>query len=81
MCLYGSHFHKQAEDRGGLYAQQAIKTPSPYVFVEAVMRLQLLLLRAAATSSREVLHPLSAMMDVLYYYSWIFLIGLKETLQ
>ena len=75
MC---SHFHKYAEDRVGLYARQAIKIPSPSIFVEVVMRLQLLLLHAAATNSREASHPMSAMTDVLYYYSWIFLLGLRQ---
>lgn len=59
MCAYGSHFHKYTEEHGELSARQAIKIPSPSIFVEVVMSLQLLLLHTAATNSGEVSHPIS----------------------
>lgn len=58
MCSHGLHFHKYAEDHVGPYAWQAIQIPSPYICVEAVTRLQLLLLQAAPRNSREVSHPM-----------------------
>lgn len=53
----------------------------PSIFVETVMRLQLLLLHTAGMHSREELHPTSAVTDVLYHYSWMFLLGLKQRKQ
>jgi len=78
MCSYGLHFPKYAEDRVGPYTQPVIKMPSPSILVEVVMRLKLLLLPAAATNSREVSHPMSAMMDMPFYHSWIFLLGFNQ---
>lgn len=49
----------------GLYAWQAIKIPSPSIFVEVVMRVQLLLLlHTVATNSREVSHSMNAMCHI-----------------